>query len=103
MRARPLLVALLIGGLGLTQPVFARDKDRDRGERFGLSPNTSFIDRRESSSAGRAGLSPGQAARAAQERNGGGKVLSVDPAGDGYRVKLLRSGDVRVIFIPDER
>lgn len=46
-------------------------------------------------------MTPSQAAREAQQRYGGGKVLSVDPTGDGFRVKLLRDGDVRVVFIPD--
>ena len=31
--------------------------------------------------------------------NGGGRVLSVEPAGDGYRVKLLRDGEVRVVYV----
>ena len=47
----------------------------------------------------RRGLSPGEAAQRAQQINGGGRVLSVEPAGDGYRVKLLRDGEVRVVFV----
>lgn len=47
-------------------------------------------------------LSPAEAARIAQERNGGGRVLSVDRGGDGYRVKLLKNGDVRVVYVPGE-
>ena len=39
---------------------------------------------------------PGAAARRAQQRNGGGRVLSVEPEGDGYRVKVLKDGEVRV-------
>lgn len=45
------------------------------------------------------GMSPGEAAQRAQAMNGGGRVLSVEPAGDGYRVKLLRDGEVRVVFV----
>jgi hypothetical protein len=30
---------------------------------------------------------------------GGGQVLSVEPAGEGYRVKLLRNGEVRVVVV----
>lgn len=43
-----------------------------------------------------------EAARLAQERNGGGRVLSVQlmPDGSSYRVKLLQSGDVRVVEVP---
>lgn len=47
----------------------------------------------------RHGLSPGEAAQRAQHLNGGGRVLSVEPAGDGYRVKLLRDGEVRVVYV----
>lgn len=47
----------------------------------------------------RRGLSPGEAAQRAQHMNGGGRVLSVEPAGDGYRVKLLRDGEVRVVYV----
>lgn len=45
-------------------------------------------------------LSPSDAARVAQQQNGGGRVLSVDRGSDGYRVKLLKNGDVRVVFVP---
>jgi hemolysin activation/secretion protein len=37
----------------------------------------------------------GEAARRAQQQNGGGRVLSVDPDGGGYRVKVLKDGEVR--------
>jgi hypothetical protein len=40
-------------------------------------------------------------AREAQERNGGGRVLSVQPTEDGHRVKLLKNGEVRVYNVPD--
>ncbi|MDZ4080725.1 MULTISPECIES: hypothetical protein [Hydrocarboniphaga] len=45
-------------------------------------------------------LSPSDAARVAQQQNGGGRVLTVDRGADGYRVKLLKNGDVRVVFVP---
>ena len=45
------------------------------------------------------GLSPGEAAQRAQAMAGGGRVLSVEPAGEGYRVKLLRNGEVRVVVV----
>ena len=48
-----------------------------------------------------AGMSPGEAARRAQELNNGGRVLSVEPAGGGWRVKLIKQGDVRIVFVPD--
>lgn len=40
-------------------------------------------------------------AREAQRQNGGGRVLSVEPVPGGYRVKLLKDGDVRIIFVPE--
>jgi hypothetical protein len=45
------------------------------------------------------GLTAGEAAQRAQASAGGGQVLSVEPAGDGYRVKLLRNGEVRVVIV----
>lgn len=45
------------------------------------------------------GMSPNEAARRAQAENGGGRVLSVEPSGSGYRVKLLRDGEVRVVYV----
>ena len=41
------------------------------------------------------------AGRQAQVRNGGGRVLSVEPEGPGYRVKVLKDGEVRVHHIED--
>jgi len=41
------------------------------------------------------------AGRRAQMRNGGGQVLSVEPEGPGYRVKVLKDGEVRVHHIED--
>lgn len=103
MKLRPILAAILIGGLVLHQPADARPKkERYEKERYEVAPDAgrmpnsnSFMDRRSS------GISPAQAAREAQHRYGGGKVLSVDPDGDGYRVKLVRDGNVRVVFIPN--
>jgi len=45
-------------------------------------------------------FSPGDAARRAQQMNGGGRILAVDPNGPGYRVKVLKEGEVRVIAVP---
>jgi hypothetical protein len=43
-------------------------------------------------------MGPGEAARIAQQRHGG-RVLAVDPVENGYRVKLLDAGEVRMVFI----
>ena len=47
-------------------------------------------------------MTPNEAAARAQRNNGGGRVLAVDPAGGGYRVKLLQRGDVNIVFVPAE-
>lgn len=44
-------------------------------------------------------LSARDAAREAQQINGGGRVLSVDTANGGWRVKLLKDGNVRIVFV----
>lgn len=41
------------------------------------------------------------AAREAQAINGGGRVLSVDETHDGWRVKLLKEGNVRFVVVPN--
>lgn len=48
----------------------------------------------------RQGISAQEAARQAQAINGGGRVLSVEDAKGGWRVKLLKNGDVRFVFVP---
>ncbi|TAM11271.1 MAG: hypothetical protein EPN72_04145 [Nevskiaceae bacterium] len=41
------------------------------------------------------------AARRAKQFNGGGRVLSVYPETDGYHVRILKHGEVRVVVVPD--
>lgn len=96
MFARATLVLVLLGGLALGPAAEAGRRDR-----LGLEPPDlgrqgpdGLVDRRLR-------MTPAQAAREAQSRYGGGRVLSVDPADGGYHVKLERRGDIRVIFIPD--
>ena len=43
-----------------------------------------------------------EAARRAQQQNGGGRILSVEPAEGGHRVKVLKNGEVRVLVVPEE-
>lgn len=96
MRIQKLIAVWVVaGGLGLSGPVLARDRGFFGTGIDAQGRDTSLIDRRTSH------MTAAQAAREAQKRYGGGKVLSVDPAGDGFHVKLLRDGDVRVVFIPD--
>lgn len=92
------LIAVVLCGL-LSQPVQA---DRHRGgglqlESPYLAPDRGNRDARQSEP--RRSMTPGEAAQRAQQVNGGGRVLSVEPAGDGYRVKLLRDGEVRVVVV----
>jgi len=69
------------GGLRLDTPFLAPGRD---------APNRDVAPR---------GMTPNEAARRAQAENGGGRVLSVEPSGSGYRVKLLRDGEVRVVYV----
>ena len=97
MRSRPFTVAIMlaafVGGFALSQPGEARVRDMAGvSPPDGSSPD-SLLDRRS-----RKG--PADAAKEAQKRYGGGKVLNVESTGDGYHVKLLLDGDVRVVFVP---
>jgi len=42
------------------------------------------------------------AARRAQQMNGGGRVLAADPAEGGYRVRVLKNGEVRSVYVPGQ-
>lgn len=95
MKLRHLLSAVVLGGLVCIQSAEARPRDLFGVSPDGVRPPDSFLDRRSH------GMTAAEAARTAQQRYGGGKVLSVEPEGDGYRVKLVRNGDVRVVFIPN--
>jgi hypothetical protein len=89
MRLIPALTALLLGAL-LVQGAAADPPRRERESQAiapGLSPQRN---------AQRMG--PGEAARIAQQRHGG-RVRAVDPVENGYRVKLLDAGEVRMVFI----
>lgn len=87
---RKLSVAVLAVAVLIVGAAPARDGDRPRMPPGQLSD----INR------GRA-VTPSEAARIAQQQNGGGRVLAVEPDAGGYRVKLLKNGDVRIIHVPD--
>ena len=93
MRTRLAILMLLCGGLAF-QPVFALPPWMRQDSRQGL-PSGWVPQARESENR----RSPQEAARRAQEMNGGGRVLAVEPAGNGYRVKLLKDGEVRVVYV----
>lgn len=46
------------------------------------------------------GMSRDEAIRRAQQMNGGGRVLAADPAENGYRVRVLKDGEVRSVYVP---
>lgn len=104
MRSAFASLVIALGLLAVSQPAAADRRDDDRGSRRGLRLDTPFIehgrDSRDSrDNDRRGGLTANEAARRAQAENGGGRVLSVDRRGDGYRVKLLRDGEVRVVQV----
>ena len=86
------LCAMLSAGL-LSGPADARSR-QDRGERQEQRQDRQE-QRRGEPLRGDRGDRSGDAARRAQQRNGGGRVLSVDPENGGYRVKVLKDGEVR--------
>ena len=47
-------------------------------------------------------MSGNEAAQRAQNMNGGGRVLAVDPAQSGYRVRVLKDGTVRSVYVPNQ-
>ena len=81
-----LTCALASAGL-LSQPADARSRDRQQQQQ---QPD-GWRDNRGDRGADRSA----EAARRAQAANGGGRVLSVEPDGKGYRVKVLKDGEVR--------
>ncbi|MCX7059287.1 MAG: hypothetical protein NTZ11_00155 [Gammaproteobacteria bacterium] len=98
MRAVLTMIVIAASLLASSQQALA---DRRGGGTFGLETQflnggREFDDRDDSP---RGGLSPNEAAKRAQRENGGGRVLSVEPSGSGYRVKLLRNGEVRVVYV----
>jgi hypothetical protein len=93
LRAVLLLLAALSAGL-LSGPADARSRDPDR---FRGEPQVR--DERRDEDRPQRRDTAADAARRAQMRNGGGRVLSVEPMGAGYRVKVLKDGVVRVYVI----
>lgn len=111
MRAQLLILGALLSAGLLTQPADARSRDRDERPRQEQRDDRRE-DRRESRREQRPeerrderrehrGDRSAAAARRAQERNGGGRVLSVEPENAGYRVKVLKDGEVRTHHVED--
>jgi uncharacterized protein YfaS (alpha-2-macroglobulin family) len=88
MRTLLIVCALLSAGL-LSGPADARSRERKpQQQEQQQQPSRETRVQRPDGSA--------EAARRAQAQNGGGRVLSVEPEGSGYRVKVLKDGEVRV-------
>jgi hypothetical protein len=64
-------------------------------------PQTLVIDAPPQAPVSQPHRSPAEAARWAKQANGGGRVLAVYPSQTGYRVKLLKDGEVSVVDVPD--
>lgn len=93
-----MLCAAVSAGL-LSGPADARSRDREQRQEQRREPRE---ERRESLRDDRGDRSA-DAARQAQQRNGGGRVLSVDPENGGYRVKVLKDGEVRTHHVDPDR
>ncbi|MEQ1439953.1 PepSY domain-containing protein [Fontimonas sp. SYSU GA230001] len=92
---RPVLMLCLLAAIGTTPAQARPDADRDPPGRIvePVAPGPAR-DPLAAELNGHRSLSPAEAARLAQRRYGG-RVLAVEPEGRGYRVKLLRNGEVR--------
>jgi hypothetical protein len=101
LRAVLLFCAVLSAGL-VTGPADARSRDRSRVAESS-EPQEQHEDKRDDKREDRRKRRDGSAdaARRAVQRNGGGRVLSVEPQGAGYRVKVIKDGEVRMHDIED--
>ncbi|WP_020648599.1 hypothetical protein [Solimonas variicoloris] len=89
--SRTLAACVLSGVLLHAGAAGARPAGAER-ERPELAPPTSLLPSQRDA---RPSFTPDEAAREIQRRHGG-RVLAVQPDGAGYRVKLLRDGEVRI-------
>lgn len=101
MKSKPPLRWFIVSALMSTNLLVALPVPADPFGRGGLGGlQTPYLPaQREENRDDNHGLSPDEAARRAQQQNGGGRVLAVEPAGNGYRVKLLRDGEVRIVYV----
>ena len=90
-----LLVCILVSAGLMSGPADARARDKDKQAQIQEQAKERREERRDTRDRS------AEAARRAQQLNGGGRVLSVEPAGAGHRVKVLKDGEVRVLQIED--
>ena len=106
LRTVLLLCAVMSAGL-LSGPADARTRDRNRADDPQQGQQESREDRdsrerRDDDWKRSRRDSAADAARLATLRNGGGRVLSVEPVGGGnHRVKVIKDGVVRVYVVED--
>jgi len=105
MRTSLLLVCALVSAGLLSGPADARQRNDERQDRREQRQERAQEQREPRRTEGRRddrgdrGDRSADAARLAQQRNGGGRVLAVEPEGRGYRVKVLKDGEVRTHHI----
>jgi hypothetical protein len=106
MRTR-LTILLLLTGLAL-QPALAGGWGRQeprreppRPQQFRAPPPPPQRPQNFGPPPGRP-VSRDDAARRAQQMSGGGRVLAADPAEGGYRVRVLKNGEVRSVYVPGQ-
>ena len=80
-------------------PIFGKPKIEDRRGGDSFLPRSQTQSPSSENGQGGPGLTANEAARQAQSSNGGGRVLSVEQANGGWRVKLLKDGNVRFVFV----
>lgn len=93
-----MLCAAVSAGL-VSGPADARSRERSRAVQSSEQQQEPRDEKREERRQRRDGSA--DAARQALQRNGGGRVLSVEPQGAGYRVKVIKNGEVRLHDIED--
>jgi hypothetical protein len=101
---RAVLLSCVVLSAGLVSgPAEARSRERSRAVESTESREQPREDKREDKREERRQRRDGSAdaARQALQRNGGGRVLSVEPQDSGYRVKVIKDGEVRLHDIED--
>lgn len=103
------LIACILASAGLLSgPADARSRERDKDQQEQSQQKQEKQEKKQErkeqwrDQRREARARDADAARRAQQRNGGGRVLSVEPEGAGHRVKVLKDGEVRILHVEDE-
>lgn len=95
-----LLGVLLLAGSAHAKSPFGKHRSDGGSTPDGFVPSGRMDESDQQAPPDRGGMSAQEAARQAQSINDGGRVLSVEDAQGGWRVKLLKNGNVRFVFVP---